>query len=188
MGISVLISVYTKENSVFLDKALESIWDYQTLKPNQIVLIKDGELTSELEVIIKKWAVRIDTSLKIIELNQNLSNYEFDDKSRNLQIYGWAVLKNKNLSVESTYIFIDDKVHSKAVYGFLRKDLETYGLEERSFFGWQGIIDPKKISFGCHDVSIRVVSGNEYSEIYLYVETGEFLKQKKYLSSSNKYQ
>jgi glycosyltransferase involved in cell wall biosynthesis len=72
MGISVLISVYKKDNSVFLDKALESIWDYQILKPNQIVLIKDGELTSELEVIIKKWAVRLDTSLKITALHQNV--------------------------------------------------------------------------------------------------------------------
>lgn len=72
MGISVLISVYKKENSVFLDKALESIWDYQILKPNQIVLIKDGELTSELEMVINKWAVRLDTTLKIIELHQNI--------------------------------------------------------------------------------------------------------------------
>lgn len=72
MGISVLISVYKKENSVFLDKALKSIWDHQLLKPNQIVLIKDGELTLELEMVIKKWVDRLDTTLKIVKLNQNI--------------------------------------------------------------------------------------------------------------------
>jgi glycosyltransferase involved in cell wall biosynthesis len=72
MGVSVLISVYKRENPVFLDKAIESIWDYQTLRPDEIVLIKDGELTSELEFIINKWVVLIGTSLKIIELRQNV--------------------------------------------------------------------------------------------------------------------
>lgn len=150
---------------ILLDLNLEPFHD-KILVPTTVPLLNDKEwnnMKMSLTSGGKIENIRFDA---FNELNQNLPNYEFDDKSRNLQIYGWVILKNKNLSVESIYIFIDDKVYSKAVYGFLRKDLEKYGLEERSFSGWQGIIDPKKILFGCHDVSIRVVSGNEYSEIY----------------------
>jgi len=101
------------------------------------------------------------------EVSQNSSDYEFLDKGSLLQIYGWGILEKQNKSVESAYIVLDDKVHSKATYGFLRKDLEKYGLEARSFSGWFGIIDPKEISFGCHDVSVRIVNENQYSEIHL---------------------
>ena len=49
---SVLISVYHKEKPDYLMKALNSIWDIQTVKPNQIVIIKDGPLTTELERVL----------------------------------------------------------------------------------------------------------------------------------------
>lgn len=99
------------------------------------------------------------------ELDQDLQKYEFIDKFDLLQIYGWTIFENQKYEVESIYIIVDDEVHSKAVHGFLRKDLQKYGLEERSFSGWQGIIDTKEIQIGCHDISIRIVSGNEYSEL-----------------------
>ena len=50
---SVLISVYIKEKPEFLEKALNSIYN-QTLKPDEVVLVKDGILTRELEAIISK--------------------------------------------------------------------------------------------------------------------------------------
>jgi hypothetical protein len=99
------------------------------------------------------------------ELKQDLQKYEFKDKFDLLQIYGWIIFQNQKYTVESIYIIVDDEVHSKAVHGFLRKDLQEYGLEERSFSGWQGIIDTKEIEIGCHDISIRIVNGNEYSEL-----------------------
>jgi len=71
-GISVLISVYIKEKPIYLDKALESIWDCQILKPNEIILIKDGELTEDLDKIIHKWKTRLNSVLKIISLPQNV--------------------------------------------------------------------------------------------------------------------
>ncbi len=53
MDFSVLMSVYYKENPKYLQISLESIWDNQTLKPSQIVLVKDGELGNKLENIIE---------------------------------------------------------------------------------------------------------------------------------------
>ncbi|MDF4221116.1 glycosyltransferase [Maribacter sp. M208] len=54
-SLSVIMSVYYKEKPAYLELALDSIWTLQTLKPTQIILIEDGELTDELNVIIEKW-------------------------------------------------------------------------------------------------------------------------------------
>lgn len=42
MTISVLMSVYKSEKALLLECALQSMWDDQTWKPDQIVLMVDG--------------------------------------------------------------------------------------------------------------------------------------------------
>lgn len=69
---SVLISVYFKEKPEYLEKALESITDKQTLKPNEIVLVKDGPLTKELDFIIKKYEDKYSNIFKVIVLEKNM--------------------------------------------------------------------------------------------------------------------
>ena len=69
---SVLMSVYIKENPKYFDRALQSITDDQILKPNQIVLVKDGPLTNELEKIIEKWSEKYKNLFKIIPLEKNM--------------------------------------------------------------------------------------------------------------------
>ena len=69
---SVLMSVYIKENPKYFDRALQSITDDQILKPNEIVLVKDGPLTDELEKIIKKWSEKYKNLFKIIPLEKNM--------------------------------------------------------------------------------------------------------------------
>ena len=55
MTISVLLSVYKSENPSYLDRALQSVWTDQTLKPDEIVLIEDGPLSDILLAVIQKW-------------------------------------------------------------------------------------------------------------------------------------
>ena len=42
------MSVYFREQAAYLDKALESVLINQTLKPSELVLVADGQLTNEL--------------------------------------------------------------------------------------------------------------------------------------------
>jgi len=70
MNFSVLTSVYYKERSTNLELALESIWDNQSIKPNEIVLVKDGPLGDELECVIEEF--RQIAPLKVIGLKENL--------------------------------------------------------------------------------------------------------------------
>lgn len=68
---SVLISVYYKEIPRYLDRALQSITDDQVLKPNEIVLVKDGSLTKELDEVIEKYQKRYPNLFKIVALEKN---------------------------------------------------------------------------------------------------------------------
>jgi len=51
---------------------MESIWDKQTLKPTEIVLIEDGPLTPELDQIISKWQAKLGKVLRVKKLEQNV--------------------------------------------------------------------------------------------------------------------
>lgn len=70
MNFSVLISVYHKENPEYLKDALESIWNKQTLHPSEIVLVKDGLLTPELDEVIENF--KMIAPFKVLELDQNV--------------------------------------------------------------------------------------------------------------------
>ena len=66
---SVLLSLYIKERPSFLKQSLDSLLS-QTLQPNEIVLVKDGPLTSELDAIVSDFAERY-ASLKVVVLHKN---------------------------------------------------------------------------------------------------------------------
>lgn len=72
MNFSVLMSIYYKENSAHFDECMQSVWDTQTLKPSEIILVKDGKLTPVLEQMIEKWKNKLGSILHIISLSENV--------------------------------------------------------------------------------------------------------------------
>ena len=66
---SVLISVYNKENSLSLRQSLTSVFR-QKLPPTEVVLLKDGPLTEELDKVIAEYVMRYP-ELKIVSLPVN---------------------------------------------------------------------------------------------------------------------
>ena len=73
---SVLMSVYREDNAEYFDQAVCSIWDDQILKPNQIVIVKDGEISDELNAVIKKIRQKVMDKLTLVQIKNNsgLSN------------------------------------------------------------------------------------------------------------------
>lgn len=69
---SVLVSVYIQADPEYLNEALSSIWNAQSLKPSQIVLVKDGPLTPKQNLIISDWARLLSERFVIVELSKNL--------------------------------------------------------------------------------------------------------------------
>lgn len=68
---SVLMAVYGKEIPEYLEESIESIWTRQTCKPSQIVLVKDGALTKELDEVVARWSHSLGDVLKVVPLEHN---------------------------------------------------------------------------------------------------------------------
>lgn len=72
MKFTVLCSIYHKENPKYLNDCLLSIWNKQSLRPNEIVLVKDGPIPSSLDEIITYWHNYLGGILKVIPLPKNI--------------------------------------------------------------------------------------------------------------------
>lgn len=69
---SVLMSLYYKESPLFLNDCFESIWIKQTVKPDEIVLVLDGPVGTELQKCVDSWKDQIGDNLKIVPLSKNI--------------------------------------------------------------------------------------------------------------------
>ncbi|CAM3039928.1 glycosyltransferase [Acinetobacter celticus] len=72
MKISILMSLYIKENENFLNDCLKSVWEEQTVPPDEIVLVVDGPIGKDLQDSLIFWQKRIGSSLKIVPLAVNV--------------------------------------------------------------------------------------------------------------------
>ena len=72
MTIAVLMSVYKSEKADRLDRCMKSIWDDQTLKPNQVILVEDGPLPEKLHKVIAVWKDRLKNVLDVLINEDNL--------------------------------------------------------------------------------------------------------------------
>ena len=67
---SVLMSVYHKENPIYLVKSIDSILE-QTVRTKEFVIVCDGPLTDELNQIICQYKENYPDIMKIIRLEKN---------------------------------------------------------------------------------------------------------------------
>lgn len=67
---SVLLSLYIKEQPIYLKQCLDSLF-VQTLLPDEIILVKDGPLTPELDTVVSDYAIR-HVIVKVVTLAQNV--------------------------------------------------------------------------------------------------------------------
>ncbi len=71
INFTVLLSVYKNEKPEYLNDAIESIL-YQTTPPNEVVLVKDGELSNALNAIIEHWFNAYSSIIKVVSLSSNV--------------------------------------------------------------------------------------------------------------------
>ena len=71
MKYSVLMSVYYKEKTEYLSKSIDSMLN-QTIAPNEIVIVKDGPLTDELDKLIDQYVNKNPLLFKIIKSEVNI--------------------------------------------------------------------------------------------------------------------
>lgn len=68
---SVLMSVYYKENPKWFDKSISCMFE-QTIKPNEFVLVEDGELTNELYEVVEKYKKQYPKEFKVVNIKSNV--------------------------------------------------------------------------------------------------------------------
>lgn len=68
---SVLMSLYYKENPEFLKLSIESMLN-QSIKPDQIVVVKDGKLTEELDKVVEYYISMEPSLFTVVTLDKNL--------------------------------------------------------------------------------------------------------------------
>ncbi|RZL61334.1 MAG: glycosyltransferase [Pedobacter sp.] len=69
---SVLMAVYINDSAEFLNDAIVSIYENQSLKPAEIVIVKDGPVNNEILSILSKFNSHYPNIFKIIDLPINL--------------------------------------------------------------------------------------------------------------------
>lgn len=69
MNFSVLLSLYVKEQPTYLKLSLDSIFS-QTLLPTEIILVKDGLLTKELDEVVEEFCSK-SSIIKVVSLSKN---------------------------------------------------------------------------------------------------------------------
>ena len=68
---SVLMSVYKYEKTLFLKESIDSMLN-QTLKPSYFVIVCDGTLTKELDILIEKFNREYPELIHIVKLEKNV--------------------------------------------------------------------------------------------------------------------
>lgn len=68
---SVLMSLYKKEKPEYLVAAIDSMIS-QTVKPDEIVIVKDGPLTPELENVLNEYTDKYPDLFNIVESKENI--------------------------------------------------------------------------------------------------------------------
>ena len=71
MGFSVLMSLYEKEKPEYFRQAMDSILG-QTALPEQIVIVKDGPLTPELEAALEDYTAKDPGLYTVVALEKNV--------------------------------------------------------------------------------------------------------------------
>lgn len=119
MKVSILMSVYNKETPDFLKTALESIGIDQSVIPDEIVVVKDGDIGEELEGVLFDFKTRFSGQVKIIGYSKNMGlgyalNFGLEHCTNNLvlrmdsddiavfkrvELQKQAFLENQNLDI-----------------------------------------------------------------------------------------
>lgn len=139
---SVLMAVYYRDKSKDLQEALCSIYN-QTIQPDEVVLVKDGPLISELDCVITNF-MKIHDNFKVISLSANVGlgaalneglkycSYNFvarmdsDDISKEERFEKQLGMFEKWPDVDVVGAWIDEFEHKKENVISVRKLPETH--------------------------------------------------------------
>ncbi|WED78056.1 glycosyltransferase [Aeromonas allosaccharophila] len=181
MEFSLLMSVYRNDSPEYLCQALYSVWDEQVLKPAQIVLVKDGPLTTELDAVVARWQNKLDKKLDVVVLPNNVglgnalsqglreckfewvARFDSDDICSPLRFKRQVgyIREHPNIDMVGTWIAEFDNEPVRA-HAYRRPPVEHYQIidyaKSRNPFNHMTVMYKKS----------QVMEANSYQDNYLY--------------------
>ena len=148
---TVLMSVYKKEKPEYLKTAIESMLN-QSVKPDEIVVVEDGPLTSEIETLLLKYKEKYPEVFNIVKSKENIG------LGRALNL-GLSNCRNELVArMDTDDISKPDRCEKHLKYFENDSELSLLGSSVDEFYN-----NPEQI------VSRRVVP-TEYKEIYEFAK------------------
>lgn len=127
MRYSVLMSVYKNDNPDFLKTALESIYEKQTRKPDEIIVVFDGKLTTELYAVLDKFK----------ENKENIVFYYPQDTNRGLgealRIGSEKCTGDYIFRMDSDDISVPERFEKQIAYIESHPDIDVLGTDIAEF-------------------------------------------------------
>lgn len=135
---SVAISVYKNDDPLYFDRALNSIYFEQTVKPKEIVLIVDGPVPQDINSVISKYE-DLTGVLRVIRLpvNKGLGNA--------LRIAVEEASCDYIARMDSDDISLPDRFEAELSAFSADKDLDVVGGNISEFIGEENNIVAKRI-------------------------------------------
>lgn len=144
---SVLMSIYIKENPDYFKKSLDSMLN-QTIKPDEIILVEDGPLTSELYAVIEEYKKSNPDCIKTVVNETNLGLGLALRK-------GLEHCKNELVArMDTDDIAINTRCEKQLVFMSEHPDVDIVGGQIEEFIGNENNIVGKRI-VPCDDQSLK---------------------------------
>jgi len=127
MTYSVLMSVYKDDSPEFLRLALESIYDKQTRKPDEIVIVFDGPITDELTSVLNEFHSGKENIVKYYpqEVNRGLGEA--------LRIGSEKCSGDYILRMDSDDISVPTRFEKQIAYVELHPEIDVLGTDIAEF-------------------------------------------------------
>ncbi len=185
MKFSVLMSIYYKEKPNYFNRCMQSIWDEQSVKPSEIVVVEDGKLTDELYEVIYTWKDKLDDVLRIVPLDKNqglgkalqigqkyckyelIARMDTDDiaTSNRFQYQKNFLEENSNIDVVGTYIREIDENED------IVKDVVKFPLRHDELYDFFSKRDPLAHPTTMFRKSFFEKAGNYRTDLHLAEDT-----------------
>lgn len=127
MNFSVCMSVYHGDNALFFREALESIFS-QSRKPDEVVLVVDGPVTTEIDVVIEEYCHK-DTPLVVIRLAQNSGHAIARQTGLDAARYEYTAI------MDSDDIAVQDRFEKQMAYIESHPEVDVVGGQINEFIG-----------------------------------------------------
>lgn len=128
------MSVYKSEKPEYLDRSLQSVWDDQTLNPDEIIFVQDGPVGEELEAVINKWKEKLADTLVLLINETNLGLTKSLNK-------GIRVAKGEYIArMDSDDISLPDRFKLQVEYMESHPEISVLGGAIQEFNDKDGII------------------------------------------------